>query len=371
MCGIPLLIVLGGHAAAVAGKAKLTVWYNERSEPSGRLLTDLRRDDAFRTAVLARYDVHWKHVEPQSGLPIFQVCHANRCWRKNGYTSKSKLARWLGIALSEPQSETARTDEHNRRTTNVEAAIRKLQQQQAELARRLNTTEKTQHALAQNQQRLKDWANSLPLKRWNDSHGRIQQLDNKLQTLQQQLAARQNTTKQRQQPTSNRSPHSTENTSRQTARAPPERSGNWLTAVTAIARLLGFGSAAAAGGWAGIALTGLGITRWLVKRRRNRRQRENQPTADETVPTSASPLGSADAATTNEGSSQSAVGPPPTRIWERPEFTPYETDTFARAVGWAQEQLARKYPGAVGTLTTLNSLVSQYLNSRQRKETNE
>ena len=42
-------------------------------------------------------------------------------------------------------------------------------------------------------------------------------------------------------------------------------------------------------------------------------------------------------------------------------FTPYERDTFAEAFAWAETELARKYPGAVGTLESLRGLIDQYL----------
>ncbi|MEN1679466.1 MAG: hypothetical protein AAGJ46_07715 [Planctomycetota bacterium] len=54
--------------------------------------------------------------------------------------------------------------------------------------------------------------------------------------------------------------------------------------------------------------------------------------------------------------------PPPQRTATETHYVPYETDGFARAHQWASEQVARKYPGSIEVLTTLDSLIKQQLN---------
>jgi len=53
--------------------------------------------------------------------------------------------------------------------------------------------------------------------------------------------------------------------------------------------------------------------------------------------------------------------PPPQAIVPETRFAPYERDTFAQAFAWAEVEIVRKYPGAVGTLESLRSLIDQYL----------
>lgn len=55
--------------------------------------------------------------------------------------------------------------------------------------------------------------------------------------------------------------------------------------------------------------------------------------------------------------------PPPQRTATETHYVPYETDGFARAHQWASEQVARKYPGSIDVLTTLDSLIKQQLNA--------
>lgn len=54
--------------------------------------------------------------------------------------------------------------------------------------------------------------------------------------------------------------------------------------------------------------------------------------------------------------------PPPQRVVPETHFVSYERDDFARAHQWATEQLARKFPGSVEMLTSLDSLIRQQLN---------
>lgn len=53
--------------------------------------------------------------------------------------------------------------------------------------------------------------------------------------------------------------------------------------------------------------------------------------------------------------------PPPQRVVPETHYVSYERDDYARAHQWASEQLARKFPGAVELLTSLDSLIRQHL----------
>lgn len=46
------------------------------------------------------------------------------------------------------------------------------------------------------------------------------------------------------------------------------------------------------------------------------------------------------------------------------EFVNVETNTFAEAFQYAAVQFARRYPGAVSTVETMESLIQQYLASK-------
>lgn len=83
---------------------------------------------------------------------------------------------------------------------------------------------------------------------------------------------------------------------------------------------------------------GLGAAGWLWSRRRKRSQ-----SPPRVVTVDAPPL------------------PQVTQTDTR--FVNVEKDTFAKAHAWAQEQLVRRYPGAVPSVETLNSLIQQYLNA--------
>lgn len=55
--------------------------------------------------------------------------------------------------------------------------------------------------------------------------------------------------------------------------------------------------------------------------------------------------------------------PLPQQVVPTNTYVPYERDSFARAHSWAAEQVARKYPGAVEILATLDSLTQQKLHA--------
>ncbi|QDT70489.1 hypothetical protein MalM25_34370 [Planctomycetes bacterium MalM25] len=54
--------------------------------------------------------------------------------------------------------------------------------------------------------------------------------------------------------------------------------------------------------------------------------------------------------------------PPPQRVVPETHYVSYERDEFARAHQWACEQLARKFPGSVEMLSSLDSLIKQQMN---------
>lgn len=54
--------------------------------------------------------------------------------------------------------------------------------------------------------------------------------------------------------------------------------------------------------------------------------------------------------------------PPPQQVVPETRYVSYERDEFAKAHQWACEQLARKFPGAVEMLASLDSLIKQQLN---------
>lgn len=54
--------------------------------------------------------------------------------------------------------------------------------------------------------------------------------------------------------------------------------------------------------------------------------------------------------------------PPPQQVVHQTHYVPYEQDRFAAAHQWASEQVARKFPGSVEMLSTLESLIKQQMN---------
>lgn len=59
--------------------------------------------------------------------------------------------------------------------------------------------------------------------------------------------------------------------------------------------------------------------------------------------------------------------PLPQAIVPETRFAAYERDSHAEAFAWATAEIARKYPGSVGTLESLQGLINQYLASRGLK----
>ncbi len=57
--------------------------------------------------------------------------------------------------------------------------------------------------------------------------------------------------------------------------------------------------------------------------------------------------------------------PPPQQVVPETHYVSYENDEFAKAHQWACEQLARKFPGSVEILTSLDSLIRQQLAGRR------
>lgn len=126
-----------------------------------------------------------------------------------------------------------------------------------------------------------------------------------------------------------------------------------LTSLTqhAISIVTWLGVTGISGGTAGALLGGLALWRTLRRRR--------QPTAPITPhPTSPPPTITLDSA------------PLPQAIVPETRFAAYERDSHAEAFAWAAAEMARKYPGAVGTLESLQGLMNQYLAARGIKRTN-
>ena len=103
------------------------------------------------------------------------------------------------------------------------------------------------------------------------------------------------------------------------------------------------------GGTAGIIFGGLALWRSLRKRRQTSPSPYTQPTNGPTITHDSQPL--------------------PQAIVPETRFTAYERDSHAEAFAWAASEMARKYPGAVGTLESVQGLMNQYLASRGLRKT--
>ncbi len=118
-------------------------------------------------------------------------------------------------------------------------------------------------------------------------------------------------------------------------------------AQTAVTVATWLGLSGTTGGIAGAVLGGIALFRGIRKRRRE------QPAARDPPSTAAPPP-----VITVDAPHTAPVIVPETK------FAPYERDTFAQAFSWAQGELARKYPGSVGTLETLKGLIDQFLSAK-------
>lgn len=126
-----------------------------------------------------------------------------------------------------------------------------------------------------------------------------------------------------------------------------------LTSLTqhAITVATWLGVTGISGGTAGAVLGGLALWRTLRKRR--------QPTPPiVSHPTSLPPTIKHDSA------------PLPQAIVPETRFAAYERDSHAEAFAWAAAEMARKYPGSVSTLESLQGLMNQYLASRGIRRSN-
>lgn len=126
-----------------------------------------------------------------------------------------------------------------------------------------------------------------------------------------------------------------------------ERLSGLVEKAVTVATWLGVGGLT--GGTGGLILGGLALWRNLRKRRR-----PTQPGRD---PPQQSPIKPPPVVTIDSP-------PPPQAILTETHFTPYERDTFSEAFAWAETQMARKYPGSVGTLESLRGLINQFLSSQ-------
>jgi len=143
---------------------------------------------------------------------------------------------------------------------------------------------------------------------------------------------------------------STESAESRPATTPPEpdqnderieRLTNLVQSATTIATWLGV--TGATGGAGGLVLGGIALWRTIRKRRKHQSGRAPPPTITIDSP------------------------PLPQAIMPETRFAPYERDTYAEAFAWAEAEMARKYPGSVGTMETIKGLIDQYLSSKGLK----
>ena len=118
-------------------------------------------------------------------------------------------------------------------------------------------------------------------------------------------------------------------------------------AQTAVTVATWLGVSGTTGGVAGLILGGIALFRG-----RRHRRREQPAARDPPAVVEPPPVVTIDAP------------PSPPVIVPETKFAPYERDTFAQAFAWAQGEMARKYPGAVGTLESLKGLIDQYLSAK-------
>lgn len=120
-----------------------------------------------------------------------------------------------------------------------------------------------------------------------------------------------------------------------------DRMSGLVEKAVTLATWLGVGGMT--GGAGGLLLGGIALWRTLRKRKRRERTGRDPPRAEPP------PMVTVDS-------------PPPRQaIVPETRFAPYERDTFAEAFAWSEAELARKYPGSVGTLESLRGLIDQYL----------
>jgi hypothetical protein len=138
---------------------------------------------------------------------------------------------------------------------------------------------------------------------------------------------------------------------------PPSDPIGRLTSLTqhAITIATWLGVTGISGGTAGALLGGLALWRTLRRRR--------QPPTPFTPHPANSPI------TPPTITHDSA--PLPQTIVPETRFAAYERDSHAEAFAWAAAEMARKYPGAVGTLESLQGLMNQYLAARGLRRPNQ
>lgn len=112
-----------------------------------------------------------------------------------------------------------------------------------------------------------------------------------------------------------------------------------------------------AAGWAG----------WLIGKR-NERKRGGDPSSTVSSVSHKSGNGSPEALRETQERVVTVDTPPPKQI-VTPEvrYAPYAVDEFAEAFAWAETQMARKYPGSVGTIETMKSMIDQFLTSKKER----
>ena len=128
-----------------------------------------------------------------------------------------------------------------------------------------------------------------------------------------------------------------------------------LTSLTqhAITIATWLGVTGISGGTVGAVLGGLALWRTFRKRRHP------------ATPNAAPPTSPAPPTITHDSA------PLPQAIVPETRFAAYERDSHAEAFAWAAAEMARKYPGAVGTLESLQGLMNQYLAARGLRRPNQ
>lgn len=109
--------------------------------------------------------------------------------------------------------------------------------------------------------------------------------------------------------------------------------GDWLSRRAMLTALAG-----------GTPAVGAAILAWRLWRKRGEKRGERSRSSEATQPIAVD------------------TPPPPQQVVPETHYVAYERDEFARAHQWACEQLARKFPGSVELLSSLDSLIKQQLN---------
>lgn len=342
---VAILIVAACAARADAAKPVLKVYYHADNEACRQMLYDLRHDEPLQKALYAKYAVQWIASPLQQGLPTLLVCRSFSCRRTTGYRSKETFAQWLGLDW-----------------TAKPPPKQKVQPQVADSATRIAALEKKADDLAANQEKLRALALALPIKKWNAYDGALADVVKRLQAIERQpvpvpvdVAPLQKRLQALEE--------------RPAIRAAPAKPSSPINpTATSIITWLGTAAGLSAAGATGAGIA-IPIAFWLYRRRKRRKaaKRNAQQTGDET----ASVLSElrqhlAHFRTIVEKPVPVATDSPPLpgQVVTENHYVPFEKDTYREAHEWASKEFVRKYPGAVGNVEAIKSLIDQYLSSQ-------